>query len=60
MKDLIHQLEEIGRLAQSSFGVLGGDVRQFEEQFLFDDESGSGDLTRSSSSTAQSSVFDSM
>jgi hypothetical protein len=33
MKDLIHQLEQIGKLAQSSFGVLGGDVENFEEQF---------------------------
>ncbi|UZJ51468.1 hypothetical protein CBS101457_000788 [Exobasidium rhododendri] len=33
MKDLIHQLEDIGKLAQSSFGVLGGSVERFEEQF---------------------------
>jgi hypothetical protein len=35
MKDLIHQLEEIGRLAQGSFGVLGGNVEQFEAQFRY-------------------------
>lgn len=40
MKDLIHQLEEIGRLAQTSFGVLGGSVEAFENQFIIDIPSG--------------------
>jgi hypothetical protein len=39
MKDLIHQLETIGKLAQSSFGVLGGDVESFEEQFQVNPQS---------------------
>ncbi|PWN43915.1 hypothetical protein IE81DRAFT_365332 [Ceraceosorus guamensis] len=33
MKDLIWQLEEIGRLTQDAFGVLGGSVEAFEAQF---------------------------
>lgn len=33
MKDLIHQLEEVGQLAQGLFGVVGGSADAWEAQF---------------------------
>ncbi|KDN43429.1 hypothetical protein K437DRAFT_225605 [Tilletiaria anomala UBC 951] len=33
MKEVIEQLEHLGRIAQDNFGVLGGGVESFEQQF---------------------------
>ncbi|PWN51920.1 hypothetical protein IE53DRAFT_405416 [Violaceomyces palustris] len=33
MKDVISQLEELGRLTQSNFGIWGGSIESFERQF---------------------------
>lgn len=51
MKDLIHQLEELGRLAQSSFGVLGGDVESFEAQFRVGAQSAQATTTHSAAAS---------
>lgn len=37
MRDLIHQLEEMGRLAQALFGVVGESVQDWEDQFRSSD-----------------------
>ncbi|SPO24753.1 related to BRE4 - protein involved in endocytosis [Ustilago trichophora] len=34
MKDVIDQLDELGRLTQQNFGVLGGSVEDFERHFV--------------------------
>ncbi|PWZ00697.1 hypothetical protein BCV70DRAFT_160354 [Testicularia cyperi] len=34
MKDVIEQLEELGRLTQQNFGVWGGSVQDFESHFV--------------------------
>lgn len=34
MKDVIHQLDALGRLTQQNFGVWGGSVDDFERQFV--------------------------
>lgn len=34
MKDLIHKLDEIGLIAQQLFGVMGGSVNGWNEQFI--------------------------
>ncbi len=40
MKDVIDQLEGLGRLTQENFGVWGGSVRDFESHFEARMESG--------------------
>lgn len=65
MKDLIHQLELMGKVAQDLFGVMGGSAEAWEDQFRPSAEelaqmdrymnASSSDLSRSSDMTADQS-----